>query len=537
MDNNKPLIAFQDVSFSYDGARPVLEHVDLNVFDGEFLSVVGSNGSGKTTLALLIDALLTPDSGKVEVFGYDTSEKASLFPIRSNIGYVLQDPDDQIVSSLVYDEIAFGPCSLGLAEDEVKERVNEALDKLELVGYREHDVNTLSGGLKQRVAIAGALAMRPSLLILDEPTSMLDGRSSESLLDLLDALNESGLTIILITHRKDEIERTQRLIEIRGHSINFDGVPNRQKVDGLFPPKLTRGVLRNEEIADSAIKHPLSPDESLRIYEHTESRNGLDEITAHLLASIGNAGGSQASGMQSDAAIELKDVSFAYDDGAKGAGRRKGRDKEESGNGHSPIFENIDFTINHREFVTIMGRNGSGKSTLVKLMNGLLQPDKGEVFVEGKKIETRSDLNFARNNVGLCFQYPERQLFETSVYDDIAYGPRQMGLDEAEIEVRVLDSISLLDIGNSLLDKSPFLLSGGQMRKVAIAGVLAMKPKTIILDEPCASLDPKSRNSLIELLAGIHASGQTIILITHDTEEARLLSDRIFLLKKQPASA
>lgn len=442
-----PAISFENVTFSYEPTAPVLQDLTFSIHPGEMVALTGSNGSGKSTIARLADALLLPDAGCVRVFGMDTRNVQDLFAIRGSIGMVFQNPDDQLVATLVQDDVAFGPQNLGLSEADVEERVREALIAVGMEDAAGADVNALSGGQKQRVALAGALALRPRILILDEATSMLDEAATADALRIVRTLHEEGMTVLIITH-------DPQLAAQAGRIINMDG--------GAAEP------LPPLRIAPARSEHP------------------------------------------AEAVLEWDDVTFAYAPDAP------------------PALSHVSLTIHQGEFVALTGPNGCGKSTLLKLVNGLLVPDAGQVRVQGGALATKQARNDARSRVGLAFQQPERQLFARTVYDDVAFGPRNQGLAEVQVEERVRAAFE--DVGlpfEAFYRRNPFMLSGGEQRKAALAGVLALRTSVLALDEPCAGLDARAERQLMELLLRLNEAGTTIIMVTHSAAAVEELGVRI----------
>lgn len=444
-----PAIAFDRVSVSYESEHPVLTDLSFSVVPGEVVAITGGNGSGKSTIAKMIDALLLPDSGSVRIFGMDTGVRENLPSIRSACGMVFQNPDDQLVCTLVHDEVAFGPRNFGLDDAAVHERVEEALHLVGLDALKDADVSALSGGQKQRVALAGALAMHPRVLILDEVTSMLDASAVAEVVEVLKRLNDEGTTLVLITHER-----------------------------------------RLEGLADRVIRLDSEEDDAPR---------GIRRVTAL----------QSKERMADTSAIEFDDVTFSY------------------ANGASPALENISLRIQKGEFVCISGDNGSGKSTLLKHMNGLLQAQTGEVRVFGRVLTTRKARNEARLHVGLSFQFPEQQLFKETVYDDVAFGPRNLGVSEEEVQSRVREALGCVGLPfDEIYQRNPFTLSGGQQRKVAIAGILALRTPVLALDEPCAGLDARSKRDLLNLLVLLNEQATTVIMVSHSSDDVGALGCR-----------
>lgn len=473
------VIELENATFSHagtTGARArthALDGVSLRIGEGEFVCLIGPNGSGKSTLARHLDALLVPDSGTVRVLGLDMSDPASTYAVRAGVGLVFQNPDDQIVASIVEDDVAFGPKNLGVGGGELRERVDGALAAVGLAGFGKRPVDELSGGEKQRVAIAGALAMRPRVLVLDEATSMLDPESRADVMRICRELNASGTTIVFITHFMDEAAQADRVIALDAGRIVLDGTPGevfaqegRLEEIGLMAP-LAGGD------GNAALPEPPTP-------------------------------GAAPGGM---GAVEFAGVDFSYEDGPA-------------------VLEGASFAVGAGGALGVAGRTGSGKSTLLQLACGLLRPTAGSVRVLGDDV-ARLRKGAVHRSVGMVLQYSERQLFAASVYEDVAFGPRNQGLSEAEVEKRVQGAIGLVGLDfDALRDRSPFALSGGEQRRVALAGVLAMETPILALDEPTAGLDPRGRRQLVELLDRLRCErGVTLLVASHDRDCLAALCD------------
>lgn len=479
------LVEFKDVSFSYgEEGCPVLDGVSFSLREGELVALIGNNGSGKSTIAKLIDGFLVPDSGTVRAFNSDVGaidSREDLFALRRNVGFVFQNPDDQMVASLVIDEIGFGPANLGVDASDAIMRIDDALKATNMGECVGRDVNELSGGQKQKVAIGDALAMRPRLLLLDEATSMLDESSRNDIFEIVRQQCAKGMTALMITHDPKEAAQADRVLEMRdGRVIEFPQNPSRE--------------------ISSPFKHPARISETASKAADTH---------------IGDA---------SAPAIQFKDVTFSYSANSK---QTLGFFAEARTPSTQPVLQNVNLTIYAGDFLVITGANGCGKSTLVQHMNGLLTPTQGEVLIYGRSTSTKAGANAARRNVGLCFQYPERALFAQSVHDDVAFGPRSMGLTKDEANERARKAMEAVSLPyERFAETSPFELSGGEQRKVALAGVLAMHPQVLVLDEPCAGLDPNSQERLLTTLAHMHANGQTIVMVTHNLNDVQTLESK-----------
>lgn len=558
------MIHCTDIEFTYDGERLALAGVDLHVAPGEFVCILGGNGSGKSTLAKHLNALLLPDRGTVTVDGYDTAEPRDVYRIRSTAGMVFQNPDDQLVASLVEDDVAFGPENLGVETPELARRVRDALKQVGLAGFEKHETNALSGGQKQRVAIAGVLGMEPKILILDEASAMLDPRGRKGLMRVCRELNGRSMTVVMITHFMEEAAAADRVVVLDRGKVACNGAP--------------RDVLvRTDVLAGLNLEVPFACDLSLKLREAgvdvpvcVEEAPLVDAIAAvlgegrqaegpagasaepegaaaHPQAAPQDGGegrppcsGEGGAGADENAVIAFENVSFTYNP-AKGkrkrAGKREGAEGPHPDWGNDPdavwALRDVSFAIVPGEFFGIAGHTGSGKSTLIQHMNGILHPTCGRVLVEGRDVADKAQAARVRADVGVVFQYPEHQLFADTVYHDVAFGPRNLKLSDEEVDARVRESLALVgldfdEIGNA----SPFELSGGQQRRVAFAGVLAMRPRILVLDEPVAGLDPAARRDFLALIAGLHAQGRTVVMISHSMDDLAALCDRVLVLNE-----
>ncbi len=561
------IIEFDSVAFTYDRQRFALDGVDLRIEQGSFTCILGGNGSGKSTLAKHVNALLVPDKGRVRVLGADTADAANTYFIRGNAGMVFQNPDDQLVASVIEDDVAFGPENLGVPTDELQRRVSRALEQVGLQGFEKKETAALSGGQKQRVAIAGVLAMEPQILVLDEASAMLDPRGRAGLARVCRELNEAGLTIILITHFMEEAARADRVIVLESGKVALDGAPSavltqveRLRALNLDVPfatglsvKLREGgtrvpvCLTTDELAD-CLRESL-PDtveslaEGFRAQAFEPASGARGDYASGAREADSGARGDSAPPVAPPAAppvLEFRDVSFTYQPLPKRKNRRNAVTIEAApadwGNDPAAFWalQHVSLALVRGEFLGIAGHTGSGKSTLIQLANGLLQPTEGAVLANGRDLSDKRAAVEARRDVGVVFQYPENQLFAATVFDDVAFGPRNLGLAADEVERRVQEALALVHLNlDELRDTSPFALSGGQQRRVAFAGVLAMKPTTLILDEPAAGLDPRSRQSFMRLVSELHEEqGMTIAIVSHDMNDLARLCDRVLVLNR-----
>lgn len=471
------------------GNSVALDDVTLEVCRGERVCVLGANGSGKSTLASVICGLLAPDEGDVELAGHavctgGVPDLAAYRDARRQLGLVFQNPDDQIVTSVVADDVAFGPENLGVPRAQISVRVARELRRVAMEKYAHADPSRLSGGQRQRVCIAGALAMEPAVLVLDEPSSLLDVRGRAAIMRVMGRLAAAGATLVHVTHFMDEALAADRVVVMQHGHVALEGTP-----DEVFAAKNAQVI------------------EALGLEMPFEAR------LAVALRQAGAAGGAIAApGAPSDEkpaacapaaeplAILARDLGFSYGPDAQ-------------------ALDGVSLEVPARATTAIVGQTGSGKSTLLRLLCGLEAADAGSLTVCGINAATKRGRRQVRRAVGYVMQHPERQLFAQTVAEDVAFGPRNQGLSAAEVERRVAHALDLVGLADRR-DASPFELSGGQQRLAAIAGVLAMEPELLVLDEPTAGLDPRGRARLRALMADLAAHGVTLLQVTHSMEDA-----------------
>lgn len=547
------MIECRGVSFSYDGAVSALDGVDLNIEDGEFFCILGGNGSGKSTFAKHLNALLQPDAGTVRINGMDASDPELVYDIRSTAGMVFQNPDDQLVATLVEDDIAFGPENLGVPSAQIAQRVREALKAVGLVGFERHETHALSGGQKQRVALAGVLAMEPRVLILDEASSMLDPRGRKGLMKACRALHDRGMTIVMITHFMEEAAEADRVAVFRAGRVAMLGTPEEilTRADELaqlnldMPASCCLGrALREKGVSVCAqVREADMVAEIAQAYAERSGAGTAGQSSASDSHVLDN-GSSAADGIAaSELVIEISHLSHSYSLSARERRRWRKRSTTADASSKQALWGNdpnspwalrdVSLTVRRGEFLGLAGHTGSGKSTLVQHLNGLIRPQEGSVCALGLDLSNKKHAAAVKAKVGVVFQYPERQLFAETVAQDVAFGPRNLGLPQDEVARRVASSLVRVGLDLAAIgDKSPFELSGGQQRRVAFAGVLAMEPEVLVLDEPMAGLDPVARRDFLGLISRLHREGLTVVMVSHSMDDLANCCDRIVVMNE-----
>ncbi len=492
-----------------------LKGVDITVKKGEFVSVLGHNGSGKSTFAKLVNGLNMLTDGTLYVRGLDASNSENIWDIRQNVGMVFQNPDNQIIATVVEEDVAFGPENIGMPPEEIVKNVDIALKAVSMEEFKKAAPAYLSGGQKQRVAIAGILAMKPECIVLDEPTAMLDPLGRKEVMDTITRLNsEEGITIVLITHYMEEAALADKIYVINDGEIAIEGTPreifknvNKMRELYLDVPQITElSYLINKE-------NEKMPNDILSIEEFVNKAKEIGFVDNFKYEK------NPKPIKSSEPILEVKNLTHIY-------GKETAFEKV--------ALKNVNITINKGDFVGLIGHTGSGKSTLIQHLNALVKANEGGVYFKGQDINAdKSKLKFIRQNIGLVFQYPEHQIFESTIYDEVAFGPKNCGLSGDELDKRIKEALDFVGMGESFYKKSPFDLSGGQKRRVAIASVLAMKPEILILDEPMAGLDPYGRDEILGNIKKMHNDlGITIILVSHSMEDISNIADKILVMNK-----
>lgn len=519
-----------------------LDGVNIEVEEGQFIAILGHNGSGKSTFARHINALLTPDEGTLYVNGWDTKDESKLWQIRQNAGMVFQNPDNQIIATVVEEDVGFGPENLGVPTEEIWERVEKALKSVGMLEYRHSSPNKLSGGQKQRVAIAGVVAMKPKCIVLDEPTAMLDPNGRKEVLKTVKELNEKeNVTVILITHYMNEVIDADKVFVMDKGKVVMEGTPREifanveeLKKLGLDVPQVTevahklKGeginlgdcVLSIKEFKEKYKQVTGKDIASLNIKENAKKYDSEEpsEIRDNKIVSLNNGDLDENSkDNHKKLILDAKKLTYIYEEGTA---NEKG------------ALNDVSINIHEGEFLAIIGHTGSGKSTLIQHLNGLMRADSGAIYFNGEDIYAKEfSMPFLRKHVGLVFQYPEHQLFETTVLEDVCFGPKNLGLGKDEVLDAAKKALKQVGLGEKYYEKSPFELSGGEKRRVAIAGVLAMNPEVLILDEPTAGLDPKGRDKILNQLKKLQTERNiAIVLVSHSMEDVAKYAERLVVM-------
>jgi energy-coupling factor transport system ATP-binding protein len=514
-----PFIDIENVTYTYPKARPrdpaALRGISLHIQEGAYVAIVGANGSGKTTLARHLNALLIPTEGAVRIAGQDTRDAANHPDIRQTVGMVFQRPENQIIASLVEEDVAFGLENMALPTATIRERVRDALASVGMWQARHRPPRMLSAGQMQRVALAGVLAMQPRCIIFDEATAMLDPSGREHVREMMRILHRQGTTVITITHRMEETVDADRIIAMREGRVALEGTPKeifRHPTDlealGLdLPPvaKLARTLHQH---------HPTIPADCLTLEEMLDALSRFDPVKR---ADVAREPPDEAPHTSPHPFIEVEALSHIYMKDTPFA---------------QPSLNDVTLTIEAGHRHGLLGPTGAGKSTLLQHLNGLLRPQSGRIRVGGVDLnDPETDLRSIRSRIGLVFQLPEAQIFEQYVGDEIAYGPRLQGLKEDALRSRVrwaMDQVGLDFDADK--DRYTFSLSGGQKRKVALASILALRPDALLLDEPTAGLDPRSSRDLHQNLRDLNADGMTLVLSSHRMEELAEMAETLTVL-------
>ncbi|MDL1964794.1 MAG: energy-coupling factor transporter ATPase [Deltaproteobacteria bacterium] len=482
------MIEIKNLTFTYQGRdKPTLKNLNLRVKKGEFLLITGPTGCGKTTLLKALNGLIPQQAtgimeGSVTVAGIDTG-RSPMRELTQKVGLVFQSPDDQIFSTRVEDEIAFGPENLCFQQEEIERSIDYALKAVGLSKFRDHGTGSLSGGEKQRLAIASALAMHPEVLALDEPFSQMDGSGTKELLEVIRKLNKEGMTIVLIEHRIPAVFRhVSRIVIMEKDRIILDEDKEKacmrqdifQRV-GLWLPD------DKDLISDSCQK------------EVKKSQKNKSKVS------------------QKEIVLEAKGIYFRYE-------------KKDNF-----ILKGASLCIRKGEIVALLGDNGTGKSTLLLHFAAILKPEKGTVKILSKDSKDLNSFKLA-GKVGVVFQNPTLMLFCNSVKEEVEFGPRALKFPQTRLPGLVSETLDALSIKNLIKD-APLSLSNGQRLRVATASIASMQPEIFLLDEPTQGQDRVNIESLMNCLKIKSSQGAAVLFITHNADVALRYADRILFMK------
>jgi energy-coupling factor transporter ATPase len=510
----KDIIQVENVRYLAPPERQtaILDRISLRIGDGEFVAMVGANGSGKTTLARHLNGLLLPDQGRVLVDGLDTRQAQHTSHIRCMVGMVFQSPEDQIVANTVEEDVAFGLENLALPPAEVRRRVSATLASVGIEPLRLRQPHQLSAGQMQRLALAGILAMKPRVIVCDESSSHLDPRGRKDLLSLLKSLHQEGITILLITHFMSEAAEAERLIVLQHGRLAMDGTPQT-----VFSDPAALHELGLELPPASALANRLRPWMPGLEANLLTSAQLLQVLVGCKSCATDADLPLQAPEIHRDSpVIDVVNLGFTYLKGTPLAQR---------------ALDQISMQMTSRRGHGLIGSTGSGKSTLLQHLNGLFRPQEGQVRVLDYDLnDSKVDLLSVRQKVGLAFQLPELYFFEQYVGDEIAFGPRQYG--QKGLAQRVREAMEQVGLDfEGFKDRLVFTLSGGERRKVALASVLALQPKMMLLDEPLAGLDPRSRHETIAVLQSWQERGLKLLVSSHGIDDLVELVDDVTLVQ------
>lgn len=502
-------ICFKNFSFQYDNLKnPTLKHINLEIGTGEKVLIAGPSGSGKSTLAHCLNGLIPHAykgkmSGELLLDGEPLYGK-SLEAISKKVGTILQDADGQFIALSVGEDVAFAFENDSMPVPHMHEKVEEILKNFSMEAFSEQSPQNLSGGQKQKVAMAGVMAMQTDILLFDEPLANLDPMSGQLAMDTIDALHKgTDKTIIVVEHRIEDVlsHHFDRVVLVSKGEIVFNGTPDE--------------VLRSGVLEENGLREPLYIEVLKNCEIDLKEESTLTDISTltkykdKVMQVLGDLKPTQEKD-EHEVLLECKNLQFAYD--------------KERGN----ILKDISFNVYKGEFLAILGNNGAGKSTLLKALTGFCKLDQGEVLYEGQNI-TKWSIRKRADVIGYVMQNPNHMITKYMIYDEVAFGLRNFGYSEEEVKVRVTEALE--KCGLSPYKKWPVAsLSYGQKKRVTIASILALKPKVIVLDEPTAGQDHKNYTEFMNFLMTLKEEGITVIMITHDIQLALEYADRAIVL-------
>jgi len=490
-------IRLDHLSFTYAGqTTPALQDVSVRIGRGEMVVIMGATGAGKSTLVKCLNRIV-PEfhsgvlTGSVSLFGEPLGQRG-VADFAGVVGLVSQDFEAQLFATNVLQEVAFGLEQIGVSAAEMRGRLPRALDLVGLNGFEGRDPTTLSGGEKQRLAIAATIALEPRILVFDEPTTDLDPAGKLEVFSVLAAMRHQGYTLIVIEHETSAAEHADRVLLLHEGRIVADDAPQAVLSRVEF---LVRHGVRAPDLYQLAAALHLEP-----------PPNSLDEAEATLRSQLKSSGPSELkirpvgtdpnshAGPARTPLVQVERIEFGYEP-------------------ESRALSDVSLIITQGDFLALIGHNGSGKTTLAKMLNGLLTPRHGRVLLRGRDVHTLP-LDQIASECGFVFQNPDHQIFAANVYDEVAFGPRNLGVPRSTLEERVRQALDAVGLTGSEQD-DPFLLGKGQRQRLAVASILAMQPSLLVLDEPTTGLDYPEQRHMMDLIAELHRRGMTVVMITH----------------------
>ncbi len=511
-------VSVQGVTFTYhDADRPALRAVSFTQNAGEMIGVMGASGAGKSTLAKCLNRIIPEFEdgdfhGAIRIAG-ESIEHLRVCDLAPKVGMVFQDFESQLFSTNVAHEVAFAMEQVGMDRAEMVRRIKPALEAVGLRGFEHRDPMSLSGGEKQRLAIASVLALRPSVIVLDEPTTDLDPEGRAEVFELIKKLRAQGLSLIVIEHESEELRAADRIVVLREGEIATEGPPSEVfartellTACGVRPPGLGHalellGIDAQPKSVEQAYEVIVRAYPSIvgTTYDSIARSRAPEQPQAADNAIVGPA------------FIGIENLSYSYAGGPR-------------------VLDSIDLKVGAGEFLAIVGQNGSGKTTLAKHIVGLLQPASGRVTIDGKDRAQMRPAETARE-VAYVFQNPDHQIFAATVEDEVAFGPRNFGLPADEIKRRCDEALEAVGLQNER-QSDPFLLSKGERQRLAVASVLVLRPRMLILDEPTTGLDHREQLRMMALVRELNRAGIAIVIITHTPWLVAEYARRVVLMRK-----
>lgn len=516
-------LKISNLTYTYQGEdKPAIRDINLEIDEGEFVVLMGPSGCGKSTLALCVNGII-PNvlggefEGTVEIDGLDTKEH-EVYELSTRVGIVFQNPDSQLCNLIVKDELSFGPENLLVEKSEILKSIGEYLNFVALSHKENSNIYELSGGEKQRVAIASVLTMYPKMVILDEPTSNLDPIGARGIIKVIKELNKKkNLTVLLIDHEVSNIlYLADRLIILDEGTIMYDGNPryilekygdNIFKNIGVRIPKITQLAVRLNKKGFKISPFPLTVKEAVKSILKEKTIEVKEKEKLYTESRVGSV--EEKAEFVIEKIIDVKGLNFKYPNGTR-------------------AVKDVTFSINKGDMVALMGKNGSGKTTLGSLLIGLNKPDSGKGVIANLDIN-KSSINELSKKIGYVFQYPEHQFITSSCYDEIAFSLKSEKFEDSEKKHRVEKVLELLEL-TEFTERNPLNLSMGQKRRLSIATMLVKDLEVLILDEPFTGQDGKNISKLMDIIQKINNNNLTILIITHDLHIASKYFNKVMLM-------